>query len=85
MPWAWWSFGEKTFQIFSVIAGPRYELARKRACWDWTPVHEEALKLLIFEAGVYRSLGLTHPTDPRPYRWGFCDSCAIHMYVARWA
>ncbi|KFU88674.1 hypothetical protein M959_02911, partial [Chaetura pelagica] len=45
-------------------------LARKRAKGDWTPLHEEALKLLICEAGIYWSLGPIHSTDPFHIEWG---------------
>lgn len=50
---------------FSIIAQPLYHLTKKkRTSWDWTPVHREALVLLIFEARVYQAVGLIYPTDP---------------------
>ncbi|KGL92394.1 hypothetical protein N301_07113, partial [Charadrius vociferus] len=57
-------FWRKHIPDFSIIAQPLYDLTCKKASWDWTPAHEEALRLLIFEAGVYQALGLIHPTDP---------------------
>ncbi|KFP58775.1 hypothetical protein N323_02251, partial [Cathartes aura] len=57
-------FWRKHIPDFSIIARPLYDLTRKRASWDWTPIHEEALKLLIFEARVYQALGSIHLTDP---------------------
>ncbi|GAB0177479.1 trypsin I-P1-like [Grus japonensis] len=47
--------GVKMYQY--IDARPLYDLTRKKATWDWTPVHEEALKLLVFEAGAYQALG----------------------------
>ncbi|KGL94381.1 hypothetical protein N301_15305, partial [Charadrius vociferus] len=49
---------------FSIAARPLYDLLRKRAQWEWAPVHVEALQLLIFEANAYQALGPIHPTDP---------------------
>ncbi|NWH61112.1 TF26 protein, partial [Geococcyx californianus] len=40
-----------------------YDLTRKGVTWDWTPIHEKTLKLLIFEAGIQQALGKMHPTD----------------------
>ena len=37
---------------------------KKGDSWEWTPVHEEALELLVFAASNYQGLGLIHPTDP---------------------
>ena len=74
-------FWRKHIPDFSIIARPLYDLTRKRATWDWTPVHEEALKLLIFEAGVYQALGPIHPTDPFQIEWGFAiHGLSIHMW-----
>lgn len=39
---------------FSIIACPLYDLTHKRTIWDQTPIHEEVLKLLNFEAGYIR-------------------------------
>ncbi|NWW88730.1 TF29 protein, partial [Rhynochetos jubatus] len=55
-------FWRKHIPDFS-IAHPLYDLMCKKVAWDWTSVHEEALKLLIFEAGVYQALGPIHSTD----------------------
>ena len=74
-------FWRKHIPDFSIIAQPLYDLTCKRTSWDWTPVHEETLKLLIFEAGVYQALGLTHPTDPLHIEWGFAvHRLSIHMW-----
>ncbi|KFO11891.1 hypothetical protein N312_11417, partial [Balearica regulorum gibbericeps] len=56
-------FWKKHIPDFSITAHPLYDLTHKKATWDWTPVHEEALKLLVFEAGAYQALGPIHPTD----------------------
>jgi len=48
---------------FSIIARSLYDLLQKDDSWDWTPVHEEALQLLIFAASNYQALGPIHPTD----------------------
>jgi len=37
---------------------------KKGDSWEWTPVHEEALELLVFAASNYQGLGPIHPTDP---------------------
>ncbi|KAK4810916.1 hypothetical protein QYF61_013324 [Mycteria americana] len=74
-------FWRKHIPDFSIIARPLYNLTRKRAAWDWTPVHEEALKLLVFEAGVYQALGPIHPTDPFQIEWGFAvHGASIHIW-----
>ncbi|KAK4806973.1 hypothetical protein QYF61_027340 [Mycteria americana] len=74
-------FWRKHIPDFSIIARPLYDLTRKRAAWDWTPVHEEALKLLVFEAGVYQALGPIHPTDPFQIEWGFAiHGASIHIW-----
>lgn len=74
-------FWRKHIPDFSIIARPLYDLTRKRTSWEWTPVHEEALKLLIFEAGVYQALGPIHPTDPLHIEWGFAiHGLSIHMW-----
>ncbi|KFQ60250.1 hypothetical protein N334_02530, partial [Pelecanus crispus] len=74
-------FWRKHIPDFSIITRPLYDLTCKRASWDWTPVHEEALKLLIFEAGVYQVLGPIHPTDPLHIEWGFAiHGLSIHMW-----
>lgn len=50
----WW----KHIPAFSVIAWPLYDLICRRVSWDWTLVHEEALKLLIFlKLGYIRPWG----------------------------
>ncbi|KAK4819991.1 hypothetical protein QYF61_017370 [Mycteria americana] len=62
-------------------ARPLYDLTRKRAAWDWTPVHEEALKLLVFEPGLYQALGPIHPMDPFQIEWGFAiHGASIHIW-----
>ncbi|KAK4817733.1 hypothetical protein QYF61_026533 [Mycteria americana] len=74
-------FGKKHIPYFSIIARPLYDLTHKRAAWDWTPVHEEALKLLGFEAGVYQALGPIHLTDPFQIEWGFAvHRASIHTW-----
>ena len=75
-------FWRKHIPDFSIIARPLYNLTGKRASWDWSSVHEEALKLLIFETGVYQALGpMIHPTDPLHIEWGFAiHRLSIHMW-----
>ncbi|KAK4806128.1 hypothetical protein QYF61_005500, partial [Mycteria americana] len=74
-------FWRKHIPDFSIIARPLYDLTRKRAAWDWTPVHKKALKLLVFEAGVYQALGPIHPTDPFQIEWGFAiHGPSIHIW-----
>ena len=74
-------FWRKHVPDFSIIARRLYDLTRKRTAWDWTPVHEEALKLLIFEAGIYQALGPMHPTDPLHIEWGFAmHGLSMHMW-----
>ncbi|KAK4829061.1 hypothetical protein QYF61_001866 [Mycteria americana] len=68
-------------ELIDLKAQPLYELTCKRAPWDWTPVHEEALKLLILETGVYQALGPINPTDPLYIEWGFAiHGLSIHMW-----
>ncbi|KFO07797.1 hypothetical protein N312_13745, partial [Balearica regulorum gibbericeps] len=57
-------FWRKHIPDFSIIARPLYDLMRKKAQWEWTLVHDEALRLLIFEATAHHALGHIHPTDP---------------------
>ncbi|NXF72731.1 TF26 protein, partial [Sclerurus mexicanus] len=57
-------YWRKHIPDFSVIAQPSHDLLRKKAKWDWTPLHDDALQLLIFEANTYHSLGPIHPTNP---------------------
>ncbi|KFP48546.1 hypothetical protein N323_00030, partial [Cathartes aura] len=57
-------FWRKHIPDFSIIARPLYDLLRKGVSWDWTPVHEETLQLLVFEAANHQALGPIHPTDP---------------------
>ncbi|KAK4819993.1 hypothetical protein QYF61_017372, partial [Mycteria americana] len=60
---------------------PSVQPNAQRATWDWTPAHEEALKLLVFEAGLYQALGLIHPTDPFQIEWGFAiHGASIHIW-----
>ncbi|KAK4806487.1 hypothetical protein QYF61_013980 [Mycteria americana] len=74
-------FWRKHIPDFSIIARPLYDLTHKRAAWDWTPVHEEALKLLVFEAGVYQALGPIHPMDTFQIEWGFAiHGASIHIW-----
>jgi len=56
-------FRRKQIPDFSVIARLLYHLLRKKAQWEWTQVHDEALQLLVFEANVNQALGPIHPTD----------------------
>jgi len=56
-------FWRKHIPDFSIIARPLYDSLQKGDSWDWTPVHEEALQLLIFSASNYQALGPIHPTD----------------------
>ncbi|KAK4829694.1 hypothetical protein QYF61_006069 [Mycteria americana] len=72
---------EVEFLGISWKARPLYDLTRKRATWDWTPIHEEALKLLVFEVGIYQALGPIHPTDPFQIEWGFAvHGASIHIW-----
>ncbi|NWX94202.1 TF29 protein, partial [Nothoprocta ornata] len=57
-------FWRKYIPDFSIIARPLYDLLQKRAQWEWTQVHDEALWLLVSEATAYQALGPIHPTDP---------------------
>ncbi|NXY51117.1 TF29 protein, partial [Ceuthmochares aereus] len=57
-------FWRKHIPDFSIIARPLYDLLRKRALWEWTQAHDDALQLLVFEATAYQALGPIHPTDP---------------------
>ncbi|NXC37602.1 TF28 protein, partial [Penelope pileata] len=57
-------FWRKHIPDFSIVAWPLYDLLRKGALWQWTPMHEEALQLLIFEATTHQALGPIHPSDP---------------------
>ncbi|KFR04099.1 hypothetical protein Y956_00794, partial [Nipponia nippon] len=54
-------FWRKHIPDFSIIARPLYDLLKKKAQWEWTPIHEEALQLLIFEANAHQALGPIHP------------------------
>ncbi|NXR85246.1 POK7 protein, partial [Hypocryptadius cinnamomeus] len=49
---------------FSIIAYPLFNLLRKGKCWEWTPLHEEALQLLVFKAANHQALRPIHPSDP---------------------
>lgn len=74
-------FWRKHIPDFSIIARPLYDLLRKGVSWGWTPVHEEALQLLIFEAITHQSLGPIHPSDPVQIEWGFAHSgLSIHLW-----
>ncbi|NXJ12115.1 TF29 protein, partial [Odontophorus gujanensis] len=57
-------FWRKHIPDFSIIARQLYDLLQKGVSWEWSPVHEEALQLLIFEAITHQSLGPIHPSDP---------------------
>ncbi|PKU37041.1 endogenous retrovirus group k member 18 pol [Limosa lapponica baueri] len=50
-------FWRRHIPDFSIIARPLYDLLRKGMSWDWTPVHEEALQLLVCEAANHQDLG----------------------------
>ena len=56
-------FWRKHILDFLIIAYPLYDLTCKRATWEWTLIREEALKLLVFEAGTYQALGSVHPSS----------------------
>jgi len=64
-------FWRKHIPDFSIIARPLYDLLWKKAQWEWTQVHNEALRLLVFEANAYQALGPVHPLDPVQIEWGF--------------
>jgi len=64
-------FWRKHIPDFSIIARPLYDLLRKKSQWEWTQVHDEVLRLLVFEANAYRALGPIHPTDPVQIEWRF--------------
>uniref|UniRef100_K7EZ27 ribonuclease H n=1 Tax=Pelodiscus sinensis TaxID=13735 RepID=K7EZ27_PELSI len=57
-------FWRKHVPGFAVIARPLYNLLKKSAVWEWTPVHEEALRQLINEIHTYQALGPIHPDAP---------------------
>jgi len=46
-------FWKKHILYFLIIARPLYDLLQKKAQWEWTQVHDEALRLLVFEANAY--------------------------------
>ena len=74
-------FWRKHIPDFSIIARPLYDLLRKKAQWEWTPVHDEALRLLIFEATAHQALGPIHPTDAIQIEWGFARTgLSIHLW-----
>lgn len=74
-------FWRKHIPDFSIIARPLYDLLRKGAEWKWTPLHNDALQLLNFEATTHQALGAIHPTDPVQIEWGFVNSgLSIHMW-----
>ncbi|KFW74218.1 hypothetical protein N336_01314, partial [Phalacrocorax carbo] len=74
-------FWRKHIPNFAIIARPLYDLLRKREIWKWTPAHDEALQLLVFEANTYQTLGPIHPTDPVQIEWGFAHSgLSIHFW-----
>ncbi|XP_063280241.1 uncharacterized protein LOC134564891 [Prinia subflava] len=68
------AFWRKHIPDFSIIARPLYSLLRKGKIWEWGDSHQEALKLLIFEATAHQALGPTYPTDPFQMEWGFAFS-----------
>ena len=73
----WW----KHIPDFSIIARPLYDLLQKGDSWDWTPVREKALQVLIFAASNYQALGPIHPTDPIQIEWGFAQlGLLIHLW-----
>ncbi|KFQ72778.1 hypothetical protein N337_09669, partial [Phoenicopterus ruber ruber] len=57
-------FWRKHVPDFLIITRLLYDLLWKRAHWEWTSVHDEALQLLVFEANAHQALGPIHPTDP---------------------
>ncbi|KFP71179.1 Protein NYNRIN, partial [Acanthisitta chloris] len=74
-------FWRKHIPDFSIIARPLYDLTRKRPSWGWRVVCEEALKLLVLEAGIYQVLGPIHPQDFLQVEWAF----AIHgLLIHAW-
>lgn len=50
-------FWRKRIPDLSITARPLYDLLGKRAQWEWTQVHDEALQLLVFEVNAYQALG----------------------------
>lgn len=52
----------KHILAFSIIACPHNDLTHQMSTCDWTPVHAEFLKLLIFKARLYQVLRPMHPT-----------------------
>jgi len=74
-------FWRKRIPDFSIIARPLYDLLRQKAQWEWTEVHDEALRLLVFEANAYQALGPIYPTDPVQIEWGFAQTgLSIHLW-----
>lgn len=53
----------------------------KRATWDWTPMHEEALKLLI-RSQCISNFGANISHRHIPNWMGICNPLSIHTYVA---
>jgi len=62
-------FWRKHIPNFLIIARPLYDLLWKKAQWEWTQVHNEALRLLVFEANAYQSLGPIHLVEPVQIKW----------------
>lgn len=56
-------FWRKHIPDFSITAHPLFNLLYKGNYWEWTPLHEEALQLLVFEAANHQALGPIHPSD----------------------
>jgi len=74
-------FWRKHIPDFLIIARLLYDLLQKKAQWEWTQVHDEALRLLVFEANAYQVLGPIHPTGPVPMEWGFARTgLSIHLW-----
>lgn len=72
---------EKTHTRFFDNCKTPYDLLWKGAGWKWTPLYNEALQLLIFEATTHQALGAICPTDPVRIQWGFVNSgLSRHMW-----
>jgi len=66
---------------FSIIARPSYDLLWKKARWEWTHVHDEALRLSSSQANAYQALGPIHPMDPVQIEWVFAwIGLSIHLW-----
>lgn len=59
-PLSAWS-GKGLVGVFpGTVSCPLFDLLCKGKNWEWTPLHEEALQLLVFEAANHQALDPIH-------------------------